>query len=32
MRAMQQAEWGLEMLKLVDVPRPEPLPTEVLCG
>jgi len=30
MRAMQQAEWGLEMLKLVDVPRPEPLPTEVL--
>jgi NADPH:quinone reductase-like Zn-dependent oxidoreductase len=31
MRAMQLAEWGsLDNLKLVDVPRPQPLPTEVL--
>jgi NADPH:quinone reductase-like Zn-dependent oxidoreductase len=29
--AIQQTEWGsLDTLKLVEVPRPEPLPTEVL--
>lgn len=31
MRAVQQTEWGgLEKLMLVEVPRPAPLPTEVL--
>jgi NADPH:quinone reductase-like Zn-dependent oxidoreductase len=31
MRAIQQTEWGsLDTMKLVDVLRPEPLPTEVL--
>ncbi|MEI6001050.1 NADP-dependent oxidoreductase [Paraburkholderia bengalensis] len=31
MRAIQQTEWGsLDSMKLVEVPRPEPLPTEVL--
>jgi NADPH:quinone reductase-like Zn-dependent oxidoreductase len=31
MRAIQQTEWGsLDTVKLVEVPRPEPLPTEVL--
>jgi len=31
MRAIQQTEWGsLDTMKLVEVPRPEPLPTEVL--
>ncbi|WP_245334812.1 NADP-dependent oxidoreductase [Bradyrhizobium mercantei] len=31
MRAVQQTEWGgLDKLRLVDVPRPRPLPTEVL--
>ena len=31
MRAVQQTEWGsLDTMKLVEVPRPEPLPTEVL--
>ena len=31
MRAVQQTEWGgLEKLTLVEVPRPAPLPTEVL--
>jgi hypothetical protein len=31
MRAMQLSDWGtLDNLKLVELPRPEPLPTEVL--
>jgi NADPH:quinone reductase-like Zn-dependent oxidoreductase len=31
MRAIQQTAWGsLDSMKLVEVPRPEPLPTEVL--
>jgi NADPH:quinone reductase-like Zn-dependent oxidoreductase len=31
MRAIQQTAWGtLDKIKLVNLPRPEPLPTEVL--
>ncbi|MDM8778902.1 alcohol dehydrogenase catalytic domain-containing protein, partial [Klebsiella variicola] len=31
MRALQQSEWGgLDQLRLVEVERPVPLPTEVL--
>jgi len=30
MRAFQVDKWGLDQLKMVEVPRPEPGPTEVL--